>query len=140
MNSEPADPTDTIVGSIPDLMAGVRVAEAARAAGIPLRLVEQGDWVAALIGPPRPVGAVVDLTADGALGRIAAAVAAAVPVLAYGPHIDHEAMAAAEAAGAVRVIPRGQMMQQAGRLLTQLVSGADAAGRPSPEDRDAAGS
>lgn len=139
MTGEPAVPADVIVGSIPDIMAGVRVAEAARAAGVPLRLVDHGDWVAALIGPPRPVGAVVDLSADEAIGRIAEAVAAGVTVLAFGPHVDHRAMAAAEAAGAVRVVARGQMMQQAGRLLASLASGAAAAGRPSPEERDADG-
>ncbi|MEO8082232.1 MAG: hypothetical protein ABI780_00270 [Ardenticatenales bacterium] len=139
MTSHAPIPVDSIVGSIPDLMAGVRVAESARAAGIPMRLVERDDWAAALVGPPRPAGAVVDLTADGAVARIAAAVAAGVPVLAYGPHVDLAVMDAAAAAGAVRVVPRGQMMQQAGRLLAALVSGAAAAGPPSAEDRDDAG-
>ncbi len=116
-----------ILASIPDLMAAVRVGEAARAAGVMLQNVDDGAWGAALAGSPRPAGAVVDLTAPGALDRIAAAVAAGVAVLAYGPHVEGGALAAAAAAGARTVVARGRMMQQAGALLAAL-AGASAAG------------
>lgn len=128
--TSPQAPPPSLIAAIPDIMASVRVSEAARAAGIPLRLVEGDDWQAALLTLPRPPGAVVDLTAAGAIDRIAAAVAAEVPVLAYGPHVDAGLLAAASAAGAAQVVPRGRMMQQAAALLAELHAGTHATPLP----------
>ena len=139
MNS-PVSTTATLIASIPDVMADVRVGEAARAAGVPLDSVNADAWAAALTTDPRPAGAVVDLTAPGALDRIGAAVAAGVPVLAYGPHVAADLLAAATRAGARRVVPRGRMMQHAGALMAELLAGS-AADEPSrAEDSDADGS
>lgn len=118
-----------LVAAIPDLMAAVRIGEAARAAGLALDVVDGGAWAAALDGPA-PAGAVVDLTAPDAIDRIASATARGVPVLAYGPHVDGDRLAAAAAAGARRVVPRGAMMQRAAALLTALVGGD---GDPAPD-------
>jgi len=115
-----------LVAAIPDLMAAVRIGEAARAAGLALAVVDGDAWDAALADPV-PSGAVVDLTAPGAIDRIASAVARGVPVLAYGPHVDGDRLAAATAAGARRVVPRGAMMQRAAALLAALVGGDVAA-------------
>ncbi|MCC7020529.1 MAG: hypothetical protein IT332_12275 [Ardenticatenales bacterium] len=122
--------TATLIASIPDVMADVRVGEAARAAGVPLDSVNTDAWAAALAADPRPAGAVVDLSAPGAIDRIGAAVAAGVPVLAYGPHVEADLLTAARRAGARRVVPRGRMMQHAGALLAELLAGS-AADEPS---------
>lgn len=132
-----APTTAFLIASIPDVMADVRVGEAARAAGVPLASVNADGWAAALAADPRPAGAVVDLTAPGAIARIDAAVTAGVPVLAYGPHVDADVLAAATRAGARRIVPRGRMMQHAGALMAELLAGSSGDVPSRSEDDDA---
>ena len=124
MSGEP-----TILALIPDLMAEVRFSEAMRAAGLRAEVLTAAQWAAAfasVAGPDaaaasRPTLAVVDLTAPGALAAVETAVGADVPVLAYGPHVDGDALGAAREAGAALVVPRGRFARESAPLVTGLL-------------------
>jgi hypothetical protein len=122
MNDQPF-----VVARIPDLMAEVRFTEAMRAAGIAATVVPDTTWQATLNGgganapSGRPSLAVVDLTAPGAVAAVATAVAAKVPVLAYGPHVDSDVLGAAREAGAALVVPRGRFVREAAALVRQVL-------------------
>jgi hypothetical protein len=119
-----------VVALIPDLMAEVRFTEAMRAAGIAATVVPDTTWRATLAGQGdstasgRPALAVVDLTAPGAVAAVEAAVAEQVPVLAYGPHVDGDALGAAREAGAALVVPRGRFVREAAALVGRMLDGA----------------
>ena len=105
-----------------DILFGARIRGAAEATGTLVRLVRDGEElvVAARESAPRLV--VVDLDARGepvaAIARLTADPATAgVPVLAYASHVREDVMAAARAAGAERVVARGQFARDLPALL-----------------------
>jgi hypothetical protein len=104
-----------------DLMVELRVLEALRAGGMEAQALDATAWSHEVASPDRAddrvVVAVVDLTAPDALEAIEEAVAAGVPVLAYGPHVEAELLERARAAGARAVYPRGQFLQHAAALV-----------------------
>jgi hypothetical protein len=106
-------------------MTEVRVLEALRANGLDARAVHVGQWPASATASgsvDNEVIAVVDLTATDALEAITAAVDAGIPVIAFGPHVDGASFAAARAAGALAVYPRGRFVQQAAALVRAAVA------------------
>lgn len=127
-----------------DLMAEIRVLEALRAAGLTARAASPEAWALEMAaaadrsgdadpsgdaGPsgdtgPSTIG-VVDLTAPDAVAAIERAASAGVPVVAYGPHVDGDALAAARAAGATAVYPRGRFLMKTAELVRALASGAE---------------
>ncbi|HZG65817.1 MAG TPA: hypothetical protein VEZ12_03685 [Herpetosiphonaceae bacterium] len=119
----------TILLAIPDLIFGVRIADAARALGympvdataarikdaitpdvvlIVLDTGQRDDWTAT----------VQALKADPATAKI--------PVLAYGSHVDVTASRAAVAAGVDRLVTRGKLMAELPQLIERTA-------RPQPE-------
>ncbi len=124
-----------------DVMAEVRVLEALRADGLPARAATADEWAREMAAvpidldepaSPTTVG-IVDLTVRDAVAAIEQAAEAGVPVIAYGPHVDGDAMAAARAAGATVVYPRGRFLMQTAELVRALTPGAEGDGKP-PED------
>ncbi len=106
-----------------DLMSGARIRGAAQATGTELRLVRGADELLRAAAAERPRLVVVDLEARGepaaAIARLKAdAATAAVPVIAFAPHVREEAIAAARAAGAERVLARGAFLRDLPRLLS----------------------
>ena len=83
----------------------------------------QAGWDAAqLTGPrlPQPLdGVLVDLEHPAALPVIAAASAGRLPCLAYGPHVNTEALEAAEQAGA-EALPRSKFFRNIPALAARL--------------------
>ncbi len=105
-----------------DLMSGARMRGAAEATGTTLRLVRSGEELLRVAAAESPRLIVVDLEARGdpaaAIARLKADPAtAAVPVLAFAPHVREDAIAAARAAGAERVLARGAFIRDLPRLL-----------------------
>ncbi len=105
-----------------DLMSAARMRGAAQAGGTELRLARSGDELLRLAAAEAPRLVVVDLEARGdpagAIARLKAAPAtAAIPVIAFAPHVREDAIAAARAAGAERVLPRGAFIRDLPRLL-----------------------
>ena len=71
-----------------------------------------------------PTLAVIDLHADGidASRTIADANAAGIRVLAFGRHTDATALRAAREAGADRVVPRSQLVEELHELIAAMVA------------------
>lgn len=72
----------------------------------------------ALVGLAGIDVAIVDLRQPRVL-EVLAEVAAAVPVIAYGSHVDRERLAAAEAAGCRDVLPRSAFFSRLAELLAE---------------------
>ncbi len=92
-----------------DLMDRTRLAGALPGATV----VRPGALAAELAASPAPTHVVVDLAAPGALDAVAGAVASGAAVVVFGPHVQEDALAAAEAAGAV-ALPRSVAFRRLG--------------------------
>lgn len=106
-----------------DLMFSSRVLAAAQAAGVALKIVPvASDFARHLTDECRLV--LVDLTMPGlALGDVVTTARSAAPtarIVAFGPHVDEEALAAARAAGC-DVLTRGQFNANYAALLQSAV-------------------
>ncbi len=105
-----------------DLVAGARLRGAAETAGMELRLVRSADELERAARTESPRLIVVDLEARGdpaaAIARLKAEPGTArIPLVAFAPHVKEEAIAAARAAGAERVLARGAFFRDLPRLL-----------------------
>ncbi len=106
-----------------DLVSAARIRGAAQAAGTELRLVRGADELLRAAAAEQPRLIVVDLEARGepaaAIARLKAdAATAAIPVIAFAPHVREDALAAARSAGAERVLARGAFIRDLPRLLS----------------------
>lgn len=121
-----------------DLFFGVRIGQALRALGYRVAFARNSTaFVARLAetGPP-PVLAIVDLAAEPdwpAIGAVLAAQSLPVPVLAFGPHVAVEALRAAKAAGATRVVSNGELHRALPALVTRYARPAAPAANAAPE-------
>jgi DNA-binding NarL/FixJ family response regulator len=107
-----------------DLMFSSRVVGAAKSLGVTLELVaNQAALPARLTANCRL--AFIDLTLDRLnLPAAVQAIHAAAPqaeIVAYGPHVDHAALADAQDAGCHHVLSRGQFNQQYAELLKKAI-------------------
>ncbi len=94
-----------------ELMGSARVEQLLRGAGQAVGMVEpEPEAVRRALTGPRTV-VVLDLTVPPAVrdAVFAAAARAGSPVIAFGPHVDGEALAAARRGGAVEVLTRGAL-------------------------------
>jgi len=103
-----------------DLMFSSQVMGAAAKLGLKLHLAANSeDAVAKLTSQCRLV--LVDLTLPGldlpAVVAAARATAPAAQVVAFGPHVDEQTLAAAEKAGAHLVLSRGQFHREYAQLV-----------------------
>lgn len=135
MSSNPHDPTPhdrRVLVVITDLFFGTRIAETGRAAGVPVRSCrpEQALEAARAQGPALVI---VDLTAAGdpaaAIAALRAdALTAAVPIVAFFPHVETARRDAALAAGASLVLPRSAFNARLATLLREGPVGSPGAG------------
>ena len=112
--------TNAVVFLTNDLMFSSQVLGAAAKLGLKLALAANAADVAArLTGDCRLV--LVDLTLPGLdLPAVVAAVRECAPaarIVAFGPHVDEQALAAAEQSGANLVLSRGQFHREYAQLL-----------------------
>jgi len=102
-----------------DLMFSSRVAAAAQTLGVPLALVPQAADLPQKLGPDCRL-VLIDLSAPGldlaAAVTSARTVAPAARLVAYGAHVNEDALAAATRAGC-EVLTRGQFHKQYAELL-----------------------
>ncbi len=122
---EPADRAALVV--VPDLFFSTRIAEVARHVRVTVRLAPRLADIApahAACGFLAPSVALVDMTSLGA--DTAAAIqelrglgGASLRIIAFGSHVDAEAFAAADAAGADLCLPRSKFVS----MLPQLLRG-----------------
>jgi CheY-like chemotaxis protein len=105
----PAD-SPLILALVPDLWFLSRLRASAAEYGAVVESVRRAEHLAARAAAARPALVIVDIGTPGqdwaaAIRQLKQATAtAAVPVVAFGPHVDHAGQAAARAAGADRVL------------------------------------
>lgn len=100
-----------------DLIDRSRFEDAVNSAGMQLEV-----WEADTAGSGfPPVVAFVDLTHRDAESAIRVLAAADVKVVAYGPHVDEDALARAALLGADPVLPRSQLFKSIGDYLPHVV-------------------
>jgi DNA-binding response OmpR family regulator len=106
---------------VPELLAGIRVHEAAKAAGAGIRLLETEAELRSALASGTPALVVVDLGYHGIDGEaaVAAASAAGARVIAFGPHVQEERLEAGRQAGADRVYRRGRFLRQVAAILRE---------------------
>lgn len=104
-----------------DLMDRTRIAETGSAAGCEVVVWRNPGAIEAGLGQRTPVVAFVDLTHAAANDAIRRLVAGGVRTIAYGPHVDDLAMAAAGALGAAEVLPRSRFFKRLPGLFPTLV-------------------
>ncbi len=114
--------SEHVIAWAADLTSAARIRGAAQATGTELRLARDADALLRAAAAEQPRLIVVDLEARGdpaaAIARLKAdAATAAIPVIAFAPHVREEAIAAARAAGAERVLARGAFLRDLPRLL-----------------------
>lgn len=106
-----------MVAAAADLLFSARIRSAAEAAGVPLVLLRSGEDVVRRAGEAGARLVLLDLDArwldaPAVIGALKAdAATAAIPVVAYVSHVREDAIAAARAAGADRVLARSAFVQ-----------------------------
>ena len=106
-----------------DLFFIAKIGETLRHAGYETRPARRADDFARLLGELAPAVALVSTATRGLDWRagIAAAKAAGVPVIAYGPHVDLATQAEARAAGADRVIANSKLQSDLPEIVARAV-------------------
>lgn len=117
------DSTAASIVALPaDLIFGARIRSAGESAGVVVATARNPDDLVEKVNRLRPRLVVVDLDLRGdAVGAIAALkgdpATAAIPVLAYVSHVRQDAIVAARAAGADRVLARSAFARDLPSLL-----------------------
>jgi CheY-like chemotaxis protein len=113
----------TVLGLVTNLMFSTRIAELASTMGGLVTLVSSNEEVVEKLDI-NPSLIILDLTAvqPGWEEMVAKAKAAGVPVLAYGPHVDVEAHAAAQAAGCDEVVANSKFKIDLPNLLKKYLA------------------
>lgn len=110
---------------VSDLLFRSRIADALNAAGCQPMDADDPESLARALAAS-PAAAVVDLhernvDAKDAIARFRSA---GVPVLAFGRHTEPQTLRAARDAGAGRVVPRSQLVEELPALLDELLGNA----------------
>lgn len=108
-----------LVGS--DLMDRARIGDAAEAAGCEMEVWRNPGAIAARLAETAPALALVDLAHPAANEAIRKVAAAGVRTIAFGPHVDDVAMAAARALGADEVLSRARFFARLPALFPRAV-------------------
>lgn len=112
---------------ISDLLFRSKIDDAARRAGVPLRVAKSLEQLDRHLGTSTPAVVLVDLEMDGLdapgmLGRLRATPAGAnVPVIGFAGHTNVEVIHAARAAG-VRVMARSAFVAQLPALMDNIAA------------------
>lgn len=111
---------------IPDLFFSVKVADAARALGFPVREVARADLLPAAVREGA-AAIVLDTQERSDWQRAVRALKAdpatqSVPILAFGSHVNVELSRAAVAAGCDRLVTRGKLARELPDLLRALIT------------------
>jgi DNA-binding NarL/FixJ family response regulator len=109
-----------------DLMFTSRILGTARDLGFPFRVAKSADALLAIAREQPPAGAIVDLSNPGlniqSLVAELKRLSPAVPVIAYGSHVDTATLKAAREAGCDLVMPRSQFVEELPRSLAAWLS------------------
>ena len=105
-----------------DLMFTVKITGTAKELGHRVQVAGNLELASALIREHRPRAVFVDLTAGPlasaeSLAALQAVAGPDVPFIAFGPHVDAAALAAARAAGCAAVMPRSKFAAELPALI-----------------------
>ncbi|WP_018132668.1 type 1 periplasmic-binding domain-containing protein [Effusibacillus pohliae] len=116
----------TILGMVSNLMYTVKIRETAAKLGAIVIFVASNEELAEKIREIHPSLLIFDLTAvkPGWQEIVRAAKAERIPVIAYGPHVDKEALEEAAAAGCDFVYPNSRFTLELPDLLEKALSTA----------------
>ncbi len=111
-----------ILALVPELMAAVRIQQAARSLGAETAVVESRAEMTALLDLADLL--VIDLSADDIdlAAVVAEARARGVEVIAFGPHVDAARLRAARRVGVRRLYPRGKFLRELSALLADALA------------------
>ncbi len=124
------DELTSILVLVDDLMLATRVENTLRASGYTVRIVPTTAELLAATRASVPGAIIVRFGApfldwEGAIRAVRDEPSlAAVPLLAFGPHVETESRAAARAAGATRVVTNGAFFNGMPRIVAALLSDA----------------
>lgn len=106
-----------------DLLFGSRIRHALGVAGLEGRFLSSGREADDRLREGAAI-LIVDLGAASLepLRVIGAAAGLGIPVLAYGSHVDDEALAGARAAGAAKVVPRSMFSARLSELIAEVMA------------------
>lgn len=109
-----------------DLMFTVKITGTAQALGRSVKVAGDLERASALIAEDRPAAVFVDLAAGPiagpeALARLQAEAGPDVPFIAFGSHVDADALAAARDAGCREVMPRSKFTMQLPDLIRRYL-------------------
>ena len=109
-----------VVALVSDLMFSTKISSTGAAVNVPVRVVRTADDI-----EPGPALLLVDLDADGALDAIerCRTMIPAPRIVAFGPHVRTDLLAAAREAGADEVLPRSAFVARLPDLLKAGPSG-----------------
>ena len=115
-------PPSPVHALLDDLFFRARIESTAEAAGIPLFVSRSLSQLVERMDAEGGVAVLVDLGLPSAAEAIAALKGRAAPlaVVAWGSHVDQDAMDAARGAGADRVLPRSAFTRRLPDILREL--------------------
>ncbi len=124
----PKPPAEAVAGVLlsRDLLFTVKITGTARELGCKVQVAGNVELASALIAEHRPRAVFVDLAAGPlaspeALARLQAEAGAETPFIAFGSHVDADALAAAKAAGCCEVMPRSKFTVQLPDLIRRYL-------------------
>lgn len=115
-----------IVSLVPDILIEMRIDAAARSLDADLETVGVMEHLEAALAGGADV-LIVDLGIQGLDidWVVATARGKKVPVIGFGPHVDHELLGAAERAGVDEVHPRSAFMNNVPKILAARLPGSE---------------
>lgn len=129
--TQPECSAPRVVALVDDLLFASRIAATLGAHGYDVRVVGTMAELRAAAGERAPDGIVLSFASpsldwQGAIRAIRAdATLAATPLLAFGPHVETQARAAARAAGADRVVTNGAFFARMAEIVGALIGGRE---------------
>lgn len=111
-----------------DLMFSSRLAQAGQRAGVTVRVLGNPDALVDVTTTDSPGLVILDISTPGLDVEQAVAsirsVGEGTTVIAYGPHVHHERLEAAQSAGCDVVLSKGQFNSQIDTIVSRHASGA----------------
>lgn len=107
-----------------DLLFHSKVTGTGMAVGVPVSSCQTLDDLHTLLREPKCVAVMLDLSSPLTPDQVRAALPhnRMITTIAFGPHVDTNALAAATAAGFDRVLPRSQFSAQLPSLLQSFIT------------------
>ena len=131
-----------IIAIVRDLFFSVRIKETLQAHGYAVAVVKSPQALTDVLAAASPALIILDLNFRGidppaTIAQLKGNLATqAIPILAFGSHLDHAARDAAKAAGANRVVPNSKLAEDLPALARRYVTSGTTVSASGDEDED----